>query len=205
MVPKPQPAFLLSVSLLISGYSEIVQGSQHHVLMVSKEHLDVWSIHDLAQYPYSVREPVNHIAKYIECVIRREIQFFHQIVKSDLVPVYVRHYIDHCLSPSFRGQFLTNCFNAPEKASRVPFPLRRSLAVFRSKPQGVSVLASLFSRKSGQTCEWVKPPSAFKKLTVIGRPIFGLHLCRMKGAVVAMGTPGAIVFAKQRIDQAAPA
>ena len=77
----------------------VVECVQHHQFVVSKKHLGVWHCHDLTEDFDAVRVAVYHIAKDIERVLGLQVDLFHDGIKAPLLPVDIRHYINHGVPP----------------------------------------------------------------------------------------------------------
>lgn len=77
-----------------------IEGIEHHILMVAKEHMHIGQAHQQPQNADAVRVSIYDIPEDIECVLWPQIDLLHDGVEPDRIAMDVRHHIGHRSSSS---------------------------------------------------------------------------------------------------------
>ena len=97
--PQSLFAFIVGSRAVLIRWDWVVKCIHHHQFVVAQKHVGIWHRHDPAEDPDAVRIPIDHVAEDIERVLSPQADLPHDRIKPPLLPMDIRHDIDHGVSP----------------------------------------------------------------------------------------------------------
>ena len=94
-IPQSLFAFIVGSRAVLIRRGRVIKRVHHHQFVVAQKHVGIWHRHDPAEDPDAVRIPIDHVAEDIE----PQADLPHDGIKPPLLPMDIRHDIDHGVSP----------------------------------------------------------------------------------------------------------
>ena len=98
-IPQSLFAFIVGSRAVLIRRGRVIKRVHHHQFVVAQKHVGIWHRHDPAEDPDAVRIPIDHVAEDIERVLSPQADLPHDRIKPPLLPMDIRHDIDHGVSP----------------------------------------------------------------------------------------------------------